>query len=341
MSIRRARRVLATAAVPAVTGLLVAGAGAALPAARAAQRAPALHTVATISLGSTSNIFKNIFTEAPDGAVFFSKGSVVWVQKGTSAPHVALHVSRPVLALAANTADLFVQTGLTVTEYSRTGGAKIRHWRLTSPVTPITIAGLLVVGRTLWSWTDWGTDSSGFEFARISRINTTASAVHIVDRKAYPVDVAANKSGLYFEDARGQDNIGHLVHATPTGGLQARRGPVGWPLALAGGRLNELDFHNDGHLYIDSYNPATLFRLSSARVSDSDRTFAGTGLGLLVLKEPCAHLTCAAATVSKLAANGTVSGTLTVPNAFAVLTGPKGVVVRVAGGHMSLSRIAS
>jgi len=59
--------------------------------------------------------------------VFYSVGSVVHVQKGTSAPHVALHAGRPVLALAASSSKLFVQTGLTVTEYNRAGGASVRH----------------------------------------------------------------------------------------------------------------------------------------------------------------------------------------------------------------------
>jgi hypothetical protein len=60
-----------------------------------------------------------------------------------------------------------------------------------------------------------------------------------------------------------------------------------------------------------------------------------------VLNEPCPHLVCAKATVSKLASNGARSGTLTVPNAFSVLTGPRGAVVTVSGGHMSLVRITS
>jgi hypothetical protein len=72
------------------------------------------------------------------------------VQKGSAASRVALHAGRPVLALAASSSKLFVETGLTVTEYNRSGGAKVRHWTLTSPVTPITIAGLLVAGHTLW-----------------------------------------------------------------------------------------------------------------------------------------------------------------------------------------------
>lgn len=95
------------------------------------------------------------------------------------------------------------------------------------------------------------------------------------------------------------------------------------------------------HQYIDTYGTASLARLSSARISDKDRMFAGTGLGLIVLNEPCQHLVCAKANVSKLAANGSRTGTVTVPNAFSVLTGKNGAVVTVTGGHMFLVRIAS
>jgi hypothetical protein len=234
-----------------------------------------------------------------------------------------------------------VQTGLTVTEYNRSGGAQVRQWTLTSPVKPITLAGLLVVGNTLWSWTDWGTDSSGFEFARISRINTTGPAVHIVDRRAYPIDVAADASGLFFEDARGHDNRGFLVHSTPGGSLRSHHAPVNALLALAAGRLDQLAFHANGHQFIDGYSTASLLRVSSARVSNSDRTWAGTGVGLLVVNEPCSHLTCALSTVSRLANTGHLSGTLTVGNAFSVLTGPQGIVITDAGGHMTLVRLGA
>jgi hypothetical protein len=346
MSVRiPSRKGIASAVIPAIAGLLTAGVAAGVPAAQAAQRAPArvpeLHTTATVALGTTSNIFKNAFTQAPDRAVFFSQGSVVYVQKGSSPPQVALHAGQQVMALAATTTDLFVQTGLTVTEYLRSGGATVRHWTLTSPVQPITIAGLLVVGNTLWSWTDWGTDSSGFEFARISRINTTGPAVNIVDRRAYPFNVAADSSGLYFEDARGPDSLGFLVHSTPGGTLRSHRAPVNALLALAGGKLDQLAFHANGHQFIDAYSTTTLVRVSSARVSNNDRMFAATGIGLLVMNEPCSHLTCALSTVSKLTNTGHLSGTLTVGNAFEVLTGPQGIVITDAGGHMSLVRLGA
>src|SRR5262249_53196865 len=95
MVARIMRRRIASAAVAATAGLVTGAA--ATPTAQAAHQAPAnaraprLHATATIALGSTTSIFKNIFAEAPDRTVFFSKGSVVYVQKAGSAPQVALH----------------------------------------------------------------------------------------------------------------------------------------------------------------------------------------------------------------------------------------------------------
>ena len=339
MSIRTAcTKVLAPVMAPALAGLVMAGA---LPALPARAVSPALHQTARIALGATSDIFTNIFTEAPDGTVFYSKGPVVWAVAGNSAPKVAVHAGGKVMALAANSKNLFVQTGLTVTEYARAHGSAVRHWKLTSPVTPITLAGLISVGSTLWSWTDWGTDSSGFEFARFSRISISSPAVHIIDKQAFPSDVTADSSGLYFQDARGRDNTGFLVHAAPGGASHARKGPVGWPVALAGGRLYQLSFHNSGHQFIDGFSKTSLARVSSARVSDADRNIAGTKLGLLVLTATCSKLTCPNATVSKLAGNGKASGKLGVPHAFELLSGPDGAVVEFTGGHMFLVRIGS
>jgi hypothetical protein len=312
------KRRIISAAIPAAAGLLAIGA-AALPAAQAAQQtaanaqAPTLHATATIALGSTSNIFKNIFAEAPDRAVFFSKGSVVYVQKNGSAPQIALHAGRQVIALAANSADLFVQTGLTVTEYRRSSGAKVRHWLLSSPRTPITIARLIVVGQTLWSQTDAGTDSTGALPAVVSRIVTTSSAVHLVSRKANYGPLAADSGGLYFDNMP-TPTTENLVHVSPAGAIHHRAGRVNGLMAIGGGRLDVLFFHS-GHLFLDSYGLTSLARLSSARVSNHDRDLAGTGLGLLVLQAACSQLTCAAATVSKLAISGAVSGTLAVPSA--------------------------
>src|SRR3984957_7958933 len=113
----RALTVLATTALA-----LAATAGGAQAATRAtaspatpAPAAPALRGV-RIALGATGSLDGNAFTEAPNGAVFFSRGAVVYVVEGSHAPGVALHAGGMVLALGANDAELFVQSGLRVTE---------------------------------------------------------------------------------------------------------------------------------------------------------------------------------------------------------------------------------
>jgi len=344
MSARTTQRRIASAAI-AATASLAASVAATLPAAQAAQQGPAtalaprLHATATIALGSTTNIFKNIFTQAPDRTVFFSRGSVVYVQKAALAPQIALHAGRQVVALAANSTDLFVQTGLTVTEYNRSGGAKVRHWQLSSPRTPITIARLIAVGHTLWSQTDAGTDTTGALPAVVTRISTTSSTVHVVSRKANYGPLAANSGGLYFDNMR-TPTTEDLVHVSPAGAVHKRAARVNGLMAIGGGRLGVLFFHS-GHLFLDSYSLSSLARLSSARVSSRDRDLAGTGLGLLVLNTACSQLTCASATVSKLAFSGAVTGKLTTPRAFSLLNGPQGAVVTFSSGHMSLVRLGA
>ena len=345
MSVRTARRrILALAAIPAFAGLVVVGA-AVLPSAQAAARGAAkpaaLHQTGRVALGTTSDVFRNAFTESPDGKLFYSRGSVVYVVTGTAKPAVALHAGGRVLALAANDSDVFVLTGLRVTEYSRSNGDAVGHWTLSSPVTPITAAGLLSVGTTLWAWTDWSTDSSGFEYANLSRIVTTSPAVHVVDKLAFPADMAANASGLYYQDVRGVAQITSLVHVTPAGVVHARSlKNVDSPTALSAGRLELLSFHGN-HQNLDTYSPATLARISSARVSSDDRMIAGTSIGLLVLAEPCSGVACAAATVSELSVGGLTTGAVSVPDAVMLLPGPGPAVIEDAGGHMFLVRFGS
>ena len=157
--------------------------------------------------------------------MFFSRGAVVYVVEGSHAPGVALHAGGAVLALGANDSDLFVETGLRVTEYSRATGRQLRHWTLTSLAAPVTSAGLDVAGNTVWAWTDWATDGSGFEYAQVDRMNTASSAVHVVDKDAFPGDMSADGAGLYFETVHGVTD--DLAHASPTtSAVQYRKAPV-------------------------------------------------------------------------------------------------------------------
>jgi hypothetical protein len=330
MTIRlQARALLATAAV-ALAGLAATAGGAhAATRAPAAPATPALHGT-RIALGSTSTLYGNAFTEAPNGAVFFSRGAVVYVVERNRAPVIALHAAGPVHALAASDADLFVETGLRVTEYSRATGGQVRHWTLTSLAAPVTSAGLYVVGGTVWAWTDWATDGSGFEYAQVDRMHTTSSAVHVVDKDAFPGDMSADGAGLYFETVHGVTD--DLAHANPTtSAVRYRKAPVDAPLALAAGRVDLLTF-GSSTADVLSYNAGTLALVSSRRVPEKDDSIAGTGLGLLVLAQPCRGFPCSSATVGRLnVGTGGTSGALTTPGAYQLLNGP--AVIEASDTH--------
>jgi hypothetical protein len=324
-------------ALLAATALALAGLAATVPGAQAATRpaatpaTPALHGT-RIALGATTSLFANPFAEAPNGAVFFSRGATVYVVTGNRAPATALHAGRTVLALAATNADLFVETGLLVTEYNRANGRQVRHWTLTSPVKAITSAGLYVVGDTVWVWTDWATDGSGFEYAQVSRMHTSSTAVRVVDKSAFPGDMSAAAAGLYFETVHGTSQ--DLAHANPTtSAVQYRKAPIDSPLAVANGRVDLLVFGSSSAA-VDSYNANTLALVSSKRIPEKDDSIEGTALGLLVLAQPCSAFPCKTATVGRLdVATGATSGALATPGAYQQLNGPAEAVVEASGVH--------
>jgi hypothetical protein len=341
MTIKPQARALLKATALALAGLL-ATAGGAQAAAAGATATPALHGT-SIALGATSGLYGNAFTEAPNGTVFFSRGSVVYAVEGNRAPVIALHAGRTVLALGANDSDLFVDTGLLVTEYSRVNGGQLRHWTLTSPFGPVTSAGLDVVGGTVWAWTDWATDRSGFQYAQVNRIHTSSSVVRVVDKDAFPGDMSADGAGLYFETVHGaSDDLARANPTTPA--VQYRKAPVDAPLALAGGRVDLLEFGSSA-VDVLSYNASTLALVSSKRVPERDDSIVGTALGLLVLAQPCHGFPCSSATVGRLnPATGLTSGGLSTPGAYQLLNGP--AVIEASAVHgtqadLTLVRISS
>jgi hypothetical protein len=345
MTIKPQARALLAATALALAGLAATGGGAQAGTATTAARTTAaspLHGT-RIALGATGSLYGNAFTEAPNGAVFFSRGAVVYVVEGSHAPGVALHAGGAVLALGANDADLFVQTGQRVTEYSRATGRQLRRWTLTSLAAPITSAGLDVAGSTVWAWTDWATDGSGFEYAQVDRMNTASPAVHVVDKDAFPGDMAADAAGLYFETVHGVTD--DLAHASPaTSAVRYRKAPVDAPLALAAGRVDLLKFGSSAADVL-SYNAGTLALVSAKRVPEKDDSIVGTGLGLLVLARPCSGFPCSSATVGRLnTATGGTSAALSTPGAYQLLNGPAVIEATNVRGHRAnlfLVRISS
>jgi hypothetical protein len=343
MSVTRLGRArLATAVIPAVAGLMLASAGLALPAAQAAvaPRAAGLHVTGRVNLTGSASLYKDSFAEAPNGSVYYAVGSKVWVVNGTHAPALVTAEGAPIIALAANSTDFFLQVGLNVYEYGRTSEAFVRGWKLAGAKP--TSAGLIAVGGTLWSWTDTATDESGFQYATVSRIKTSSPGVQVISKlNAYPADMAADSAGLYFESVNGSSK-GYLDHA-PRSGAVNRRPEVNLdaPVALSGGRVDLLSVHfGNSRTYADSYRASTLRRVSSVPVSGQYRDIGGTSAGLLVVKEPCSGLTCVRASVGVLnPATGKVSGAVRIPHAWTLILGPAPAVLAVSGGRIYLVRL--
>jgi hypothetical protein len=332
------RKGLPAAALAVVAGLAATGLAIAAPA-RAAGTAPAraasagLHVAGKVDLGRLGNSFGYVLSEAPDGNVYYWQGSVVYLVRGDRAPVTALRASGPVLAVAANSSDLFVDVGSKVSAYALSDGRRLRTWTLPGSE-PVTSAGLYAVGTTVWAFTDWATDQSGFEYANVDRFSLSSPAVRSVSaNNAFPADMAADPAGLYYEGIVG---TGSYVFRASTSGPLRRHADmdIDAPLALAAGNVYLLAVHENqgGHTYLDALRGSTLGTLFSIRVADSDTDIAGTGIGLLLL---------GAGKVSLLdTGNGHASAALSVPGAVTLVPGPSAAVVTLSHSTTYLLRLA-
>jgi hypothetical protein len=318
----------------AAAGLAIA------PTARAASTAPApaaaagLHVTGKVALGRLGSTFSYVLTEAPNGDVYYSRGSVVYVVKGDHAPVTALRAAGTVLAVTATSSDLLVDVGGKVSAYALSNGRRLRTWTLPGGAAA-TVAGLYTVGTTVWAFTDSETDESGFEYADVDRFSLSSPVVHrVAVNDAFPADMAADSAGLYYE-GNINDASDYVFRALPSGSVRRHADvDLDAPLALAGGNVYLLAIHENqgGNTYLDAFRGSTLGNLFSERVSDNDTDIAGTGVGLLLL---------GTGKISLLdASNGHVAAALSVPGAVILVPGPSAAVVTVSHSTTYLLRLA-
>jgi hypothetical protein len=281
--------------------------------------------------------------EAPNGAVFVATGSIVYVVEGNSAPVVAEHAGGQVLALAADSTDLFVETGLVVTDYSRSTGNEVTKWTLPGSGTP-TSAGLLVGGPVLWAWTDFATDQSGFEYADLDRI--VGQSVVAVDNHAYPGDLemAADADGLYYEGLVNNANAGHLEFVTPSGTKTVSPDGIqfGSPIALVGGTLVAEQPENEPGDDWSTWDPTTLKVLSQVTtgIIYAD-PIAETGSGLLLMEVPSGSSVAGAAIAEQSPTSGEqLDSGVGFPSAAQwLLQGYYPAILTAEGGQLYLERL--
>jgi hypothetical protein len=301
-----------------------------------------LKVTARIDLGAYSQAVLDgtVFAEAPNDAVYFASGPVVHAVRGVARPVVLLHATGPVLALAATSGDLYVEVGARITEYTLPRLARQRFWVLPRAVMKPTSAGLFPSSGVLWSWSDWATDESGFEYATVSAISPITSSVRIVDSHAYPADMAASSTGLYYETVVGTKD--YLARATASGGreLSAPTADVDAPLALGPGYLAVFPTFASG-TSVDEFSAATLAELHASRLAVAMSVVVGTASGVLAVESPCSSFVCPPAKVVWVdAADGAETGGVSVPGAQRLLDGTHPAAVAEVNGSTYLLRLS-
>jgi hypothetical protein len=282
-----------------------------------------------------------VAAEAPSGAVFVAAGSVVYVVEGDGSPQIAEHAAGDVVALAASSTGLYVQTGLKVSEYNRYTGNEVSSWTLPGTGTP-TSAGLFAEPGVVWSWTDFATDRSGFEYATVSRI--VATGVTTIDTGAFPMDMDADANGLYYETVAGSSGSGHLARVTPSGARFLSPEPFNLdaPVALSAGRVVAATVKEpSGKTEWQTWGASSLELLSSVPAAVPPYGLESTGSGLLGLtRSP--GLVGPTAAISRLnVVSSTLSDTVQFPSNFAwMLAGIYPAVVNAAGGELHLVRLS-
>lgn len=322
-------------------------AGAAEPAGAGTAPVP-LRALAEVHLGALppSALRRTAFAQGPDDVVYFAFGRAVKAVKGDEPPSVTVRSPGRVLALAATAGDLYVQAGATVVDYSLPGVARRRSWQLPAVVGRPTSAGLLPGPGVLWEWSSPATDRSGFEYATVVEISTASSALRVVDRSAYPGDMAAGEDGLYFEATHetAKKAKSYLVHVS-RGGSRSESSPttdIFAPLALGPGYVAAFAVHQpSGAPFVDRFTRGRLAKLSSARLLVPVAGVIGTPEGLLAIQSSCANPPCLDATVVRVnPGTGAGTGGLGVPGAQVLLYGSHPSVVSEERGATYLVRLS-
>lgn len=214
--------------------------------------------------------------------VYVGEGSKVLVVKGHASPVTFLTAPAPVLALCATSSALYIETSKSVLEYEISNAAYVGTWSLPSGLGPSknTQAGMSVEGGHLWTWTDWSTDQSGYEYGSVVEFNLSNWTSKVYDKEAVdPGDVAASSLGYFFLANN------HVVRVEP-GGVELKSAKTAdasdAPMAVLGNSVYLVATREpSGKDYLDSFNAANLSLTHSAHIASTTYGILGTPLGLV------------------------------------------------------------
>jgi hypothetical protein len=231
--------------------------------------------------------------QGPDGALFVAgpvaSPQIIWVVDGVRPAGIAEHVKGPVTALAADTANLYVGVGQSVTAYSRTTGNVVRTWNTGLPGT---LTQLVVAGTRVWGLSTQSDDNSaGAPDGLIELDPASSSPVRSVTGFADTFSIAAGPSGVYYVTKQSnelveQTNAGATITA-PTNqqvNLQLSGPSAIQAVAVLGGQV--ILQHDAGQgldAQLNTYDATTLVGPTAQTNFSADEPLALTSSGLFVV----------------------------------------------------------
>jgi hypothetical protein len=249
-----------------------------------------------------------------------------------------LHASGTVLAIAATSANLYIETAKSISEYELAGAPWEGSWNLPAGIAPsaITQAGMSIDNGHLWTWTDWSTDESGYEYASITEVPSLMTWTDDVIAKntAAPGDVAVSSLGYFYLNndrfVRGEPN-GTQVRSSVTGDASEARvatwGTTAWLLAIRGANSAN---------YLDTYNATNMTRTRAVHLTHETWGILGTASGLWAIENHTVPTGSDAYVVSVNDHTGAETELVDVPGAVTLLSGPKAAVLVERASHLYL-----
>jgi hypothetical protein len=297
-----------------------------------------------------------VAAQGPDGAVFVAGAiaapQIVWVVDGTSPAGVAEHVAGPVTALAADTNNLYVGVGKSISAYSRTTGALVHTWNQTALFG--TVNQLAVAGNRVWGLYTAPDDGPPAAPAALVEIDPSLSMpVRTITGITGAFSIAAGDAGVYYVTNNSsqvveQTNNGHTSSAPTkqTVDLQLSGPSAIQAIAVVSGRL--LLQHDAGQgldAVLNTYDASSLAGPSAPIPFSAAEQLLSTPSGLFVVGNPdtgaCSsgQQTC----VRRFSlASGNVGTSVALPDdtEASTLTGPYPTVVVGEGSDLHVLRIS-
>jgi hypothetical protein len=306
-----------------------------------------LAVAADINLGASySSPGDVVSTEAPDGAVFYVSGAVIYVVDGNNPAAVALHPKATVLAMTADSATLYVVTPTALVAYSRASGARTGRWPLTASPAPVTSAGAVSSDGTVWVWTCFATDESGLENATLYVIPAGAAKASVVSEVMSLGTLAADGPDAFFVNATDDGRSSAMFEWEPSAAS-----PPGVSRQGAASQLLGTPAVADGRMLLLSGTKLAEFAPAAGRGPAAGRAvtvpdleaIATTAAGLLGLG--CQSQTACSVVERIDPASGAVQSRLDVPGAGVPdpghgLLGPDPALLTVESGQLHLVRLS-